>query len=417
MNDAPTGTTPVRDHRPTPTGPISRRTQTWFMVGFSLLILLVIMFAGRPAPPPAVPRAASEPVAGMTAERLREYQQRLRAQEPQGSLPPPPLPEPPTNAVPMDGATAPPPPDPLEAERARREYESLFANTLVYTRRPPGEVGQWTPPLNRNGIPPGPVTDAANGPNLDAVAEAVLRATAKQQGPAAASPTVAPAAPAPGTPDADRRSDVQSTPPISPAGPRHRLLEGTVVEATLANRLDGARPGPVICTVSTAVYSHAGHTVLIPAGARFLGRTRPVDRLGQNRLEVTFHRLIWPDGRSEPLDDFVALNQRGDVGLRDRVNHHYASTFGAAAAVGVITGVAQALGNAGIGSATDRTVIIGGGADATAQATGSVLNRLSSRLPEVTIREGHRIRIYVTTDLDLPAYESVPRAAAIPETK
>jgi hypothetical protein len=38
----------------------------------------------------------------------------------------------------------------------------------------------------------------------------------------------------------------------------------------------------------------------------------------------------------------------GDSGLRDRVNHHYLSTFGAAAAVGLISGLAQLLVSAGI---------------------------------------------------------------------
>jgi type IV secretory pathway VirB10-like protein len=32
------------------------------------------------------------------------------------------------------------------------------------------------------------------------------------------------------------------------------------------------------------------------------------------------------------------------------------------------------------------------------------MNRFLNRLPTVTIREGHRIKVYLTTDLDLPAY-------------
>ena len=47
------------------------------------------------------------------------------------------------------------------------------------------------------------------------------------------------------------------------------------------------------------------------------------------------------------LDQFLGLNQIGDAGLRDQVNHHYWSTFGAAAAVGLISGLAQWLGTAG----------------------------------------------------------------------
>ena len=146
--------------------------------------------------------------------------------------------------------------------------------------------------------------------------------------------------------------------------------------------------------------------MLIPGGARVLGQTRPVQALGEARLAVTFHRLLMPDGRTYRLDEFTGLNQIGDSGLRDRVNQHYLATFGAAAAVGLVSGLAQALGNVGLGGDGDgRTVIVAGGVgDAASQATMQVMNRFLNRLPTITIREGHRVKIYLTSDLELPAY-------------
>ena len=122
---------------------------------------------------------------------------------------------------------------------------------------------------------------------------------------------------------------------------------------------------------------------------------------------MTFHRLLMPDGRTYRLDEFNGLNQIGDAGLRDKVNHHYLATFGAAAAVGLISGLAQSLGNFGLGDDDgDRTVIIAGGVgDAASQATVQVMNRFLNRLPTVTIREGHRVKVYLTSDLELPSYE------------
>ena len=160
------------------------------------------------------------------------------------------------------------------------------------------------------------------------------------------------------------------------------------------------------CLVTNPVYSHSGQHVLIPAGARVLGETQPVQTFGETRLAVAFHRLLMPDGRTYRLDQFIGLNQIGDAGLRDRVNHHYWSTFGAAAAVGLISGLSQFLGSAGFGAATaDRTVVIAGGVgDATSQATLQVMNRFLNRLPTITIREGHRVKVYLTSDLELPAY-------------
>jgi type IV secretion system protein VirB10 len=112
-----------------------------------------------------------------------------------------------------------------------------------------------------------------------------------------------------------------------------------------------------------------------------------------------------PDGSTLRLDQFLGLNQIGDAGLRDKVNQHYWSTFGGAAAVGLISGLAQWIGTAGLSGGTgDRTVIIAGGADAASQASLQVMSRFLNRLPTVTIREGHRVKVYVTSDLELPAY-------------
>ena len=165
--------------------------------------------------------------------------------------------------------------------------------------------------------------------------------------------------------------------------------------------------------MTNAVYSHSGQQIVIPAGARVLGETRPVQALGETRLAVAFHRLLMPDGSTYSLDQFLGANQIGDAGLRDHVNQHYLSTFGAAAAVGLISGLAQFVGTAGLGVGDgNRTVVIAGGAaDATSQATAQTMNRFLNRLPTITIREGHRVKVYLTSDLELPAYP----ATAAPE--
>jgi len=171
----------------------------------------------------------------------------------------------------------------------------------------------------------------------------------------------------------------------------------------------------VNCLVTNSVYSYSGQHVLIPAGARLLGETRPVQALGETRLAVGFHRLLMPDGSTQRLDQFLGLNQIGDAGLRDKVNQHYWSTFGAAGAVGLISGLAQSIGTAGLAGGTgDRTVIIAGGAaDAASQASLQVMNRFLNRLPTITIGEGHRVKVYLTSDLQLPAYELASIAARV----
>ena len=91
-----------------------------------------------------------------------------------------------------------------------------------------------------------------------------------------------------------------------------------------------------------------------------------------------------------------------------QVDQHYRSTFGAAAAVGLLSGLAQSLTSWGTNRTGSTVVIAGSAGDATAQATAQTMNRFLNRLPTVTIREGHRVKVYLTSDLELPAYQSGP---------
>jgi type IV secretory pathway VirB10-like protein len=405
------GTAPVVDRRPVPRGVLPKGVQTWLMAALAVGMLGIIFLTGKPEGP-AGPRPGTQPAAAPTADRVRDYQDRLRMLDEQASrdlrqatLDAQAAPMP---SAPTDGSRA--PVDPLLVERQRREYESLFASNVVLSRRPEGSQPDGGP---RSAMRSPDPRLASGEPSIDEIADAVVRATSRTAGAVPGGPQVVPTSPAATSDVSGReRPTPQPTPRISAAGPLHRVLEGTVIDAVLTNRLDGAAAAPVNCLVTNPLYSHSGQHVLIPAGARVVGETRPVQALGQTRLAVAFHRLLMPDGSTVPLDQFKGLNQIGESGLRDRVNHHFLSTFGAAGAIGLVSGLSQLLGNAafGIGDGNRTVVIAGSAADATAQASAQVMSRFLNRLPTITIREGHRVKVYITSDLDLPEWSPVSTA-------
>ena len=185
------------------------------------------------------------------------------------------------------------------------------------------------------------------------------------------------------------------------------LPEGTIIEAELTNRLTGEQPGPVNVMITNDVYKPGTRLVLIPQGARAMGEAREVTLVGQQRLAVTFHRILTPgfEGYGIPLDKAEpGLAQAGETGLHDKVNNHYASIFGAALAVGAIGGLAQ-IGNAS-GTLTASSQFRNGVSESTAQSADRILDRFLNRLPTITIREGTRVKIILTDDLSLPAYPS-----------
>ena len=177
-----------------------------------------------------------------------------------------------------------------------------------------------------------------------------------------------------------------------------RIYEGSFLEAVLVTQLSGDFPGPVLAQVAVPFYSADRQRVLVPRGARVIGTASAVLGRDQERLAVSFHRLIYPDGRWVTLD-FHGLNQVGEGALKDQVNRHYFSMFAAVGAVGIISGLTLQNSNPyGGGAQAFRA----GAGQGLGQAAEQILQRFLNRLPNITIRAGHRLRIWFTSDVLVP---------------
>ena len=177
-----------------------------------------------------------------------------------------------------------------------------------------------------------------------------------------------------------------------------RIYEGSFLEAALATQLTGDFPGPVLAVVSLPFYSADRQRILVPRGARVIGTAQAVANQDQSRLGVGFHRLIYPDGRWVSLE-FQGLNQIGEGALKDQVDRHYFSMFAAVGAVGVLSGLTAVGGNPYEGGAASMR---SGAGQGLGQAATRILDRFLNRLPNITIRAGHRLRVWFTSDVLVP---------------
>jgi len=188
----------------------------------------------------------------------------------------------------------------------------------------------------------------------------------------------------------------------SSQGKLYRLMEDTILETVLVNRLAGAATGPVITMLSTDVYSANGSHLLIPKGTRLLGDVTAVGSLNQERLFVAFHRMIMPDGYSVSLDKFKGLDVVGQSGLRDLVNHHYAQIFGASLALAAVATTAQIGNNSSFGTYDWGVQMRAGVSQEMGQSAQRVMERFLNVLPTFTILERSRVKIMLANDLLLP---------------
>ena len=144
---------------------------------------------------------------------------------------------------------------------------------------------------------------------------------------------------------------------------------------------------------------------MIPAGARVLGAAAPVQAWGDSRLAVSFHRLVMPDGHTYSLD----LLQGTGSDRRDRPQGRGQSPL--PAGLWRVAGHRRAVrvwrSTTAAASTRARSAIATGRPPARSLASSSarVLDRYLNVLPTITIREGYRIKVYLTNDLNLPAYE------------
>ena len=228
----------------------------------------------------------------------------------------------------------------IRQQEARRRYESLRAPQIVQAaeqREPvPGPVGEAP------AVAADPVAESSSP--TERLYEGLARGAGRSEryGALLEGGTAVPTAEA-SAPPHEAAAPGDAAPPMlrAPRDPEgwERLYEGEFLECVLVTQLRGDFPGPANAMVAVDMWSRDRQRVAIPRGSRVLGTASAVSQWGQARLGVAFHRLIFPDGRYVSLDQFTGLNQVGETGLKDKVNNHYKSVFGAAAAVGLLSGL------------------------------------------------------------------------------
>lgn len=283
----------------------------------------------------------------------------------------------------------------LRIEELQREARAPRANPLVLDR-PAGEAPSAAP---APAAPDRPAPSAAD--RILAAADDTrtqmerLRAQLLEQelGPAPA-PAPPPASAPPATPAAE-----------APRDPNRLLREGALLPAVLTTSLDSRLPGPANAMISRTVRARDRRTVLIPRGTKMLGRFAAAGQSGR-RLGITFHRLIFPDGRDLSLST-LALDRMGRAGFADSVNSHYAQRFAAVGLLGLITALPQALvarsarGTGAGGGVVAQSAMQQAGAQMAGPAQQAVQPMLE-RQATVKVRAGTEIRIRLESDLEIP---------------
>lgn len=197
----------------------------------------------------------------------------------------------------------------------------------------------------------------------------------------------------------------------------YQVMAGTIIAAALVTGIKSDLPGDVIATVTEPVYDSAtGQHVLIPQGARLLGRYNSQVSYGQSRVQVVWQRVILPDTSSFQLDNLVGTDAAGYAGLEDGVDWHW-DRIVAGAAMTSLLGIGAELAAPTSRTDGDRVIIAGRDSlqDTVNQVGQEVTRRNLDIQPTLTQRPGLPLRVIVNRDLVLRPYQPVTAQQGSPQ--
>ena len=180
------------------------------------------------------------------------------------------------------------------------------------------------------------------------------------------------------------------------------LQAGSIIPGALITGIRSDLPGEVTAQVTENVYdSPTGHILLIPQGAKLIGRYDSQIAYGQTRVLLVWTRLMRGAGDSIVLENEPAADTAGYAGLQAQTANHWGEVFQAALVSTILS----------VGSAAD---ISGGNGIAQALRTGGsqgfnqigeqIVGRSLNIQPTNIIRPGFPVRVMVRRDLVLTPY-------------
>lgn len=184
------------------------------------------------------------------------------------------------------------------------------------------------------------------------------------------------------------------------------LKRGSVIPATLITGINSDLPGRITAQVSQNVFDSAtGHRLLIPQGTKLFGRYDSKVSFGQSRVLVVWTDIIFPNGSTLQIGGMTGTDSEGYGGFNDKVNNHYAKTFGSAILVAIIgTGIDMAVPESSTLATQDTA------SDAARRNFAETFGRVAERTvdrnldvqPTLEIRPGYKFNVLVDQDIVFP---------------
>src|SRR5437773_11343058 len=216
-----------------------------------------------------------------------------------------------------------------------------------------------------------------------------------------------------GMPSAARAAAPTERPEVLPATlrepvSRYEVKAGTIIPAVLLTGLNSDLPGQLIAQVRESVFdTETGQHLLVPQGARLIGLYDHQMVYGQDRVLVTWKRVLFPNGTSLSLKDGMpSTDATGAAGFHDQVNQHLLRVFGNALLLSIISAGVQLSQipdyGRGFGGPSAGNVLGAAVGQQLGQTSAELIRRGMNLAPTIEIRPGYAFNVMVIQDLVFP---------------
>ena len=185
------------------------------------------------------------------------------------------------------------------------------------------------------------------------------------------------------------------------------LQAGTVIPATLLTQVTSDNlNADVVAIVRQNVYdSVTGNNILIPAGTKLIGHP---EGYSGTRINLSFYRMILPDGNSISLPDQSAVTGTGFAGVKDKHSGHSWQKFKGALSGALLSGALIGVTSKNTDKSGDRSygqeAMTGAATDLIQNITSTTKNRDEIKAT-TSIRIGYQFNILLNADVAIQPWE------------
>ena len=119
---------------------------------------------------------------------------------------------------------------------------------------------------------------------------------------------------------------------VDEATNEHKLFRtiraGRLIPAILTTAISSDIEGIVTAQVEQDIYASMGRAVLIPRGSKVIGSYKNDNKIGQDRLAITWREIITPQGVNILLTNAITSDNMGMTGAKGSLNNKYLERYG-----------------------------------------------------------------------------------------